>query len=189
VPAPRRDLIAVPLPERPVVDWHQRRFVRPILEQLTLVGHLGSVVRAPEFRPVGGVDEIGLNSQFPAMLRDAAHQHGADSKLLADFLRKFLIPLVTKDGAPRQDLHVRQLRERAGLLPPHQGIADFIGRSGIRPNTKRHAREGPRAGESPGFGQFRIAAKENRHAQTAIHSIERPMLKCRRADCQRCNQQ
>jgi hypothetical protein len=44
-------------------------------------------------------------------------------------------------GAEDQDrLQVRQSREGSGSLPPHQGVADFIGRPGVRPNAKRHAR-------------------------------------------------
>ena len=77
------------------------------------VRHFAFVMRAPHFRAVRGVDEIGLHGDRVAMLGDAAHQDRADVELFADFLRIVFAIFETEDGAAGHHFYVWQLRERA----------------------------------------------------------------------------
>src|SRR4029077_974845 len=54
------------------------------------VGHLASIVRTPKLSAIPRIDQVGLNAQFAAMLRDTSHQNGTHLKLLANLLRELL---------------------------------------------------------------------------------------------------
>jgi len=57
------------------------------------VGHLPVVLIAPEFGAVGHVDQVGLDRQGIAALRDPAHQNGVNVELFAHFLALMSRPL------------------------------------------------------------------------------------------------
>ena len=63
------------------------------------VGNLAVELVAPKFGAVGHVDQIGLDRQSIAALRDPAHQHGVNVEFLADFLGVDVAPLVAEHRA------------------------------------------------------------------------------------------
>ena len=67
-------------------------------------------MRTPKLRTIAGIDEIGLHTDFVAMLGDASHQHRPDFQTFPNLPRIFLASLETKHRAARHDLEVGQLR-------------------------------------------------------------------------------
>ena len=67
------------------------------------------VVRTPKLAAIGRVDQIGVDAQFVAMLRDAAHQHCTYLQALADLPRVIFLAFEFEDRASSHNFQVRQL--------------------------------------------------------------------------------
>ena len=77
------------------------------------VGQLAGVVRAPQLRAIGCIDQVGIDTHFVAMLRDASHENGANLERLANLARVILFSFEAEDCAAGHDLDVWQLRQRS----------------------------------------------------------------------------
>ena len=76
------------------------------------VAGLAVVLRAPELRASGYVDELSRNAQGAASLHDSSREDGADVQLAADGLRSNFAAAISKDRALRHHAQFRYGRQR-----------------------------------------------------------------------------
>ncbi len=76
------------------------------------VGEFAAITRAPDLRPVGGVDKFGAYPQFVAALGDPANQHRGYLQGFAHLLGIVFFSFELEYRASCHDLHVGKLRQR-----------------------------------------------------------------------------